>query len=534
MLRTLRSPTARRARGDGHARTQGGAGASPPRRSPGWTRRCRGSRDAAREAVVGRAGRAGRRRQLRRVVPRIPRPVTTSPPTCSAPPRASWPGRSRCSRPSSWCASRSESSRTTRATLAARGDEDGCARRCCATPARSRSPPPRSTPRPPRPAARGTPGSRRSSSTRCCAARPTRRCGPAPAALGWGSHTAVVVARRHTPATARPEARSTRSGGRARPRRLDVLAGVAGDRLVASSASTATRCRPRTCSPGSSRRARSWSARRCADLAGAPRSAPRPRSPACAPPRLAGAPRPVAADDLLPERALAGDARGPRAARSRTSTGRSRRRRRRWSRRCGVPRAGGSLEATARALFVHPNTVRYRLRRVAEVTGLRPDRTARPFTLRSRWRSAGCEPGGNADAVFVGTLQSRGRRSSSRRHHRRALGRTRLWDACSPSSAPGQGAQTPGFLAPWLELPEPSPNGCGWLPPCAGLDLVHYGTEADADDDPRHRGRAAAARRGRAARALSIFPHPADAFDAVGAVAGHSVGELTAAAAAPA
>ena len=31
-----------------------------------------------------------------------------------------------------------------------------------------------------------------------------------------------------------------------------------------------------------------------------------------------------------------------------------------------------SLEATARALFVHPNTVRYRLRRIAEVTGWSP------------------------------------------------------------------------------------------------------------------------------------------------------------------
>jgi DNA-binding PucR family transcriptional regulator len=33
---------------------------------------------------------------------------------------------------------------------------------------------------------------------------------------------------------------------------------------------------------------------------------------------------------------------------------------------------GGALEACARALFVHPNTVRYRLRRVSEVTGLNP------------------------------------------------------------------------------------------------------------------------------------------------------------------
>ena len=38
---------------------------------------------------------------------------------------------------------------------------------------------------------------------------------------------------------------------------------------------------------------------------------------------------------------------------------------------------GGSIEATARALFVHPNTVRYRLEQVAEVTGLAPDPAAR-------------------------------------------------------------------------------------------------------------------------------------------------------------
>ena len=33
---------------------------------------------------------------------------------------------------------------------------------------------------------------------------------------------------------------------------------------------------------------------------------------------------------------------------------------------------GNSLEATARLLFVHPNTVRYRLRRASELTGLAP------------------------------------------------------------------------------------------------------------------------------------------------------------------
>jgi [acyl-carrier-protein] S-malonyltransferase len=46
--------------------------------------------------------------------------------------------------------------------------------------------------------------------------------------------------------------------------------------------------------------------------------------------------------------------------------------------------------------------------------------------------------------------------------------------------APGQGAQTPGFLRPWLELPH-FEDRLRWLSACAGLDLVHYGTEADAD-----------------------------------------------------
>ena len=49
--------------------------------------------------------------------------------------------------------------------------------------------------------------------------------------------------------------------------------------------------------------------------------------------------------------------------------------------------------------------------------------------------------------------------------------------------APGQGAQTPGFLTPWLEDPTFA-GRFGWLSTVAGIDLAHYGTEADAETDP--------------------------------------------------
>ncbi|MGZ4638264.1 MAG: helix-turn-helix domain-containing protein, partial [Actinomycetes bacterium] len=41
-----------------------------------------------------------------------------------------------------------------------------------------------------------------------------------------------------------------------------------------------------------------------------------------------------------------------------------------------------SLEAAARLLFVHPNTVRYRLRRVGEITGYAPTDPRQAFALR--------------------------------------------------------------------------------------------------------------------------------------------------------
>jgi [acyl-carrier-protein] S-malonyltransferase len=95
--------------------------------------------------------------------------------------------------------------------------------------------------------------------------------------------------------------------------------------------------------------------------------------------------------------------------------------------------------------------------------------------------------------------------------------------------APGQGAQTPGFLTPWLEEPGFRAR-FEWLSTVASLDLVHYGTEADAEAiRATEIAQPLLVATGLVA-ALGIFPHPTDAFGKVSVVAGHSVGELTAAA----
>jgi len=97
--------------------------------------------------------------------------------------------------------------------------------------------------------------------------------------------------------------------------------------------------------------------------------------------------------------------------------------------------------------------------------------------------------------------------------------------------APGQGSQVPGFLAPWLELPSVA-HRLRWLAACSGLDLEYFGTQADAETI---RDTAVAQPLIVAAGLLpllELFPHPTEAFGLVGVGAGHSVGELTAAAAA--
>ena len=98
--------------------------------------------------------------------------------------------------------------------------------------------------------------------------------------------------------------------------------------------------------------------------------------------------------------------------------------------------------------------------------------------------------------------------------------------------APGQGAQTPGFLAPWLAQPTYA-DGLEWLSAVAGLDLRTYGTEADAETirDTAVAQPLLVAAGLLAARELFDSPDrlTPNAIDSVGVFAGHSVGELTAA-----
>ncbi|WP_454301698.1 PucR family transcriptional regulator [Salana multivorans] len=94
------------------------------------------------------------------------------------------------------------------------------------------------------------------------------------------------------------------------------------------------------------------------------------------------APRPAQAGGAPPERALSGDPEAiqilreqvyrPLAAASGPLVGTL----------AAYLESGRSLEAAARALFVHPNTVRYRLRRIAQVSGWDPSDAREGFVLQ--------------------------------------------------------------------------------------------------------------------------------------------------------
>lgn len=96
--------------------------------------------------------------------------------------------------------------------------------------------------------------------------------------------------------------------------------------------------------------------------------------------------------------------------------------------------------------------------------------------------------------------------------------------------APGQGAQTPGFLTPWLEVPGVAEH-LEALSAVAGLDLVRYGTQGGAEEI-RDTAVAQPLLVAAGLASLAAVCPEGDATAAAGVLAGHSVGELTTAAAA--
>ena len=206
-------------------------------------------------------------------------------------------------------------------------------------------------------------------------------------ALNWSSSPVTVVVgtigddepKTGAPAEVEPLIEELRA--QARRARLDLLAGVHGNRLIlvvggcddpiAAAERFAGRFGPGPVIAGPLVR----------DLRTASVSARAALAALRAAPAWPDAPRPAGADDLLPERALDGD---PDARAALISDV--------YEPLLGGGHAlldtlttyleqGSSLEATARMLFVHPNTVRYRLRRVAELTEYTPSAGRDGFTL---------------------------------------------------------------------------------------------------------------------------------------------------------
>lgn len=200
-------------------------------------------------------------------------------------------------------------------------------------------------------------------------------------ALGWSGVGKVLVMVGATP----PGFDDLRAADlRRQARRLvqDVLVGIQGDRIVLVLGGDGDLFSAAATLEGRFGRGPVIIGPVVPSLDDAPRSASAALAGLEAVPAWPGAPRPVAADELLPERMLIGDP----SARSSLITQAFH----------PLQQSGGalletlsaylstgrSLEGAARDLYVHPNTVRYRLRKVAELTGWDPLDARESFVLQ--------------------------------------------------------------------------------------------------------------------------------------------------------
>ncbi|MCE7082653.1 CdaR family transcriptional regulator [Streptomyces sp. ST2-7A] len=201
------------------------------------------------------------------------------------------------------------------------------------------------------------------------------------AALGWKSPDHVTVVLGNAP-NGDSELTVEAIRRAARYARLQVLTGVLGKRLVVIAGGAEDPLRAARSLIGPFAPGPVVVGPPVADLPAATRSARAAAAGLRACVAWPDAPRPVLSDDLLPERAMAGD---PMARellveeiyRPLEQAGSAL-----LETLSVYLEQASSLEGAARILFVHPNTVRYRLRRVTDVTGWSPSEVRSAFTLR--------------------------------------------------------------------------------------------------------------------------------------------------------
>lgn len=201
------------------------------------------------------------------------------------------------------------------------------------------------------------------------------------AALGWSESSRVMVVVGRTP-SGDAEAVVDLIRRDARHASLDVLTGVQGDRMVvilggaddggkaAETIAPHFGAGPVVYGP------------LVPDLLGAATSARSAVAGLRAAPAWPDTPRPVSAGDLLPERALAGDGHARHQLVTDIYTPVATSGPVLLETLAAFLETGGSVEATARLLFVHANTVRYRLRRVTDLTSYTPTNPRHAYILR--------------------------------------------------------------------------------------------------------------------------------------------------------